>query len=65
MDAILKDPLADASCIMPLGLHVTASGRLAFDPRDESLLEDLRTLVVDLKQHNNALRVEKMAAAMA
>lgn len=65
MDAILKDPLADASCIMPLGLHVTASGRLAFDPRDESLLEDLRGLVVEFDAQHAALRAQNMAAAMA
>ncbi|NJM82509.1 MAG: hypothetical protein HC844_08430 [Tabrizicola sp.] len=63
METILKDPLADASCIMPLGLHATASGRLAFDPRDDSLLEDLRTLVVEFSGRHDALRADNPAAA--
>ena len=65
MDTILKDPLADASCIMPLGLHATASDRLAFDPRDDSLLEDLRALVVEFDARHEALRLDRGPAFIA
>ena len=65
MDMMLKDPLADASCIMPLGLHATTSGRLAFDPRDDSLLEDLRALIVEFNVRHDALRLDNRPAFTA
>lgn len=37
-----RDPLSDATNIVPLGLHHSSTGKLTFDPLDPSLAEDLK-----------------------
>lgn len=39
-----RDPLADATNIVPLGIHHGAGGKLMFDTADETMLEDVRAL---------------------
>jgi hypothetical protein len=39
------DPLDSAATFIPVGLHETPHGPLVFDPPEEALIEDLRTLL--------------------
>lgn len=39
-----RDPLADATNIVPLGIHHGNGGKLMFDTADDAMLEDVRTL---------------------
>lgn len=53
MSAVLRyqrSPLADATNMVPVGVHLSSDGAVVFDPPDEELMQDLREMIAVFRE---------------